>query len=170
MFRAALGNLQGGIAFVDHVLADAVDLVAEDEGQLLAAAAAEFPPELEGMDRLFDGKDRVALFLQPFDDRERVVSIFPRDAVLGAEGGLVDLGGRGRGGDAAEENLVDTEGVGAAEGGSDVVGAADIVQDDHQAALWPLGAVLLGAHAAELYVEKFPVFHTVYKDSDFYLG
>lgn len=170
MLGAALGNLQGGIAFVHDILADAVDFVAEDEGQFLAGPAAKIPSQFERMFGLLDGEDAVTLCPELPDGLQRVSAMLPRHAVLGAEGCLVDFGGGGHGADAAEPDLVDAEGIGAAESGADVVGAADVVKNDDEAAARLATAVLFGAHAAEFDIEEFAIFHSGSKDSHFFLG
>ena len=54
----------------------------------------------------------------------------PFHGVFGAEGCFVDVGMRGQGCDAAEMKGCDAEGVGGAQQGADVVGAADVVGDE----------------------------------------
>ena len=78
--------------------------------------------------RLFDGDDRVSFGLQLLHGIEGGGEVAPGDGVFSAEGGLVDFGRRGDGADSAEVNPARAERVGAAEGASDVVGAADIVE------------------------------------------
>ena len=41
MLGAVLGDLQGKVAGIDHILADAGDFIAEDEGVLAAGLTAE---------------------------------------------------------------------------------------------------------------------------------
>ena len=62
MLGTVLGNLQGEVAGIDHILADAGDFVAEDEGVLAAGLAAE------GADRMQRG-----------DGVQGVVIMLPRD-------------------------------------------------------------------------------------------
>ena len=72
----------------------------------------------------------------------------PGDAVLGAQGGLVDLGGRGCGADSAEPEGVGPESIAGPESRSDIVRAADVVQHDGHAARWQ-GAVFFCAETAQ---------------------
>ena len=104
------------------------------------------------MDGLLDCDDGIACGLEGRHCFQRVAGVLPGDAVLGAEGGLVNLGGRGHGADAAEPDLVGLEGVSRAEGGADVVRTPYVVQHDHQPGLGER-TVLLSADAAEFYVQ-----------------
>ena len=128
MLGAVLGDFQGQVAGIDHILTDTIDFVAEDEGVLAARLAAEIHAELLRMDSLFHRHQRVALGPEGGDGVHRVVEMLPRDGILGAEGRLADLGGGRDGGNAAQEDPVDAEGIRGPEGGADVVRAADVVQ------------------------------------------
>ena len=152
-----LGDFQGEIACVDDVLPDAVDFVSEDEGVLPAGLAAE-GVEPDGMDRLLDGDQGIACLAEPPDGFQGVSDVFPGHTVLRSEGRLVEFGGRRDGADAAEPDPVGLEGVGRPESGSDVVGAADVVeyQDDAAFREVPVG---LRRDASEFDIEQFPVFH-----------
>ena len=78
MLGTVLGNLQGKVAGVDHILADAGDFVAEDEGVLAAGLAAE-SAQLDRMDRLLHGDDGIPLRMQRGDGVQGVVIMLPRD-------------------------------------------------------------------------------------------
>ena len=156
---AGLGNLQTKVAGVHDILSDAGDFVSEDQcvaggGILRAAGTSGFAGalarqnrgcstrpslqgkilQLDGAFRLLHAHDRVAFGPQPLDDGERVFAVRPIYAEFRTERRLVDLGGRGDGADAAEPDLFHGEGVGAPEGGANVVLAADVVQDQHHGA------------------------------------
>ncbi len=158
MFRAVLGDFQGQVARVHDILPYAVHLVSEDEGVLSAGFAAEVPAEFPGMDGLLHRHHRIALLMQRRDGLQRVVVVRPGNGVFGAEGRFVDFGRGGNGGDAAQEDPVDAEGIGAPKGAADIVCAADVVQDDHQSGGLPV-PVGLGRHPAQLNVQQFSVLH-----------
>ena len=128
MLGAVLGDFQGQVAGIDHILPDTIDFVAEDEGVLAARLAAEVRAELLRMDGLFHRYQHVTFGPQGGDGVHRIVEMLPRDGILGAEGRLADLGGGRDGGNAAQEDPVDAEGIRGPEGGADVVRAADVVQ------------------------------------------
>ena len=158
MLGAVLGNFQGQVAGIDHILPDAVDFVAEDEGVLAAGLPAEVRAELLRMDGLLHRHQRVAFGPQGGDGVHRVVVMLPRHGVLGAEGRLADLRGGRDGGNAAQEDPVDAEGVGGPEGGADIVRAADVVQD-HDEARGGKFLVLGGGDTAQFDVQQFSVAH-----------
>lgn len=81
---------------------------------------------------LLDGKDGVSFGLQGTYGVEGVFVIRPRDGFFGSEGGLVNLLIRGAATDAAEDDSLDTHGVGGTEDRSDVMLAADVVKHHHQ--------------------------------------
>ena len=93
VFGAQLRNLQGDVGGVDNVLADALHFVAEDEGVAAAGLRSE-AVEHDRVDGLLDCDDGIAGGLEGSHGFQRVAGVLPWDAVLGAEGGLVDLGGR----------------------------------------------------------------------------
>ena len=78
MLGTVLGNLQGKVAGVDHILADAGDFVAEDEGVLAARLAAE-SAQLDRMDRLLHGDDGIPLRMQRGDGVQGIIEMHPRD-------------------------------------------------------------------------------------------
>ena len=158
MLGAVLGNLQGQVAGVHDILPDAVDFIAEDEGVLPARLAVEVLAELPGMDRLLHRHQRIAFGPQGGDGVHRVVKMLPGDGVLGAQGRFADFGGGRNGGDTAQEDPVDAEGVGGPEGGADVVRAADVVQDhDESGRGKPL--ILSRRDTAQFDVQQFSVTH-----------
>ena len=63
MLGAVLRNFDGGVAEREGFVADAVELVAEDERQLLVGRCQEILERNAGRG-LFDGYDGVALLLQ----------------------------------------------------------------------------------------------------------
>lgn len=78
---------------------------------------------------LFDAYDDISFGLELPDGLYRAFPVCPVHREFRTERGLVDLGG-GRGGtDAAEDYAVGAESVAGAEGRTDVVTAADIVQN-----------------------------------------
>ena len=115
MLGAPLGDLEGEVGGVYDVLTDSVDLIAENQGIPAAFGRLE-PVELDGPDRLLDADDGVSAGLQGRDGVHRVGVVLPCHAVLGSESGLVYLRRRGSGANAAEEDFVDLESVGGAEG------------------------------------------------------
>ena len=157
MLGSVLGNFQGKVAGIDHILADAGDFVAEDEGILTAGFAAE-SAELDRMDRLLHGDDGIPLRMQGGDGVQGVVEMLPRDGVLRAEGRFMDLGGRRHGGDAAGKDFVDAEGIGRPESAADIVRAADVVQHDGEPRRRQI-PVRVGGHAAQFDIQQFSVFH-----------
>ena len=78
MLGTVLGNLQGEVAGIDNILADAGDFVAEDEGVLAAGLAAE-SAQLDRMDRLLHGDDGVPLRMQRGDGVQGVGIMLPRN-------------------------------------------------------------------------------------------
>ena len=78
MLGTVLGNLQGKVAGIDHILADAGDFVAEDEGVLAAGLAAE-GAQLDRMDRLLHGDDGIPLRMQRGDGVQGIIEMLPRD-------------------------------------------------------------------------------------------
>ena len=84
--------------------------------------------------------------------------MLPGNGVLGAQGRFADFGGGRNGGDTAQEDPVDAEGVGGPEGGADVVRAADVVQDhDESGRGKPL--ILSRRDTAQFDVQQFSVTH-----------
>ena len=154
---AVLGDFQRYVADIDDVLADAGDFIAEDEGVFARRVAAE-GAEFLRMDGLFHGDEGVTLRAQKSHGVQRVIEMFPRDGILGAEGRFVDLGGGRDGGDTAEKDFVDAEGIGRAEGAADIVRAADVVQYHDKAGRGKV-LILSGRDAAQLDIQQFSVLH-----------
>ena len=153
MLGAILRNLYAGITGIDHLLLHAFDLVAEDDGILLARFDTEIV-EHGAVLALFYGDELVALAAQPRHRVHRVFEIAPGDAVLGAECGLVDFGIGRCGGDATEDDTGDPEGIGGAKHGPHIVETADAVEHDYKRTFLRL-AKLLDAHAPHLGDFKF---------------
>ena len=78
MLGTVLGNLQGKVAGIDHILADAGDFIAEDERVLAPGLAAE-SAQLDRMDRLLHGDDGIPLRMQRGDGVQGVIEMLPRD-------------------------------------------------------------------------------------------
>ena len=81
---------------------------------------------------LLDGEDGITLILKCSDGVEGVFVILPFDGFFGSEGGLMNLLIRGAATDAAEDDALDTHGVGGTEDRSDIMLAADVVKHHHQ--------------------------------------
>ena len=81
---------------------------------------------------LLDGKDGIAFGLQGTYGVEGVFVILPFDGLFGSEGGLMDLLIRGAATNAAEDDALDTHGVCGTKDRTDIVLAADVVEDDYQ--------------------------------------
>ena len=140
MLGAGLGNLQTQVAGVHDILSDAGDFVSEDQGVACGGVERKVL-QLQGSFCLFHTDNRVTVGFQLLHHGQGVLTIFPIHAELGAEGGFVDFRSRGHGADAAEPDLFHGEGVGAPEGGADVVLAADVVEHQHHG---PFGRSLEG--------------------------
>ena len=134
VFRAVLRNFQGAVAGIDDTLLHALDLVAEDEGILLArleTVGAEFV----GVLHLFHGEDDIALAAQARDGIEGVGEVLPTNGILSPKCRLVNLGGGRGGGDAAHIDCLKGKGIGTAEDAADIVEGTHIVQHDHKGRL-----------------------------------
>ena len=81
---------------------------------------------------LLDGKDGVSFDLEGMYGVEGVFVILPFDGLFGTEGGLMDLLIRGAATDAAEDDALDAHGVCCTKDGTDIMLAADVVEDDYQ--------------------------------------
>jgi len=130
MLRPVLGDLHTQVGGVHDILSDAVDFVSEDHG----VAAARLAPEIlerDGMLGLLGADDGPTLPAEAAHECERVTDMLPGHAVLGPQGGFVDLGRRRDGADAAQPDLVHLEAVSGPEGAAHIVRAADIVQHEH---------------------------------------
>lgn len=157
MLGTVLGNLQRKVAGIDHILADAGDFIAENEGVLAPRLAAE-SAELDRMDRLLHGDDGVPLRMQRGHGVQGVIEMLPRDGILRAKGRFMDLGGRRYGGDSAGKDFVDAEGIGRPESAADIVRAADVVQHHGEPRRRQI-PVRVGGHAAQFDIQQFSVFH-----------
>lgn len=129
MFGAFLGYFQDVVGALQSFFADAVDFVAGNDGDFLPCFGGV---ELQGYGGvgLFEGADCPAVGAEGVDGLEGGGPVVPFHGVFGAEGCFVDVGMRGQGCDAAEMKGCDAEGVGGAQQGADVVGAADVVGDE----------------------------------------
>ena len=127
---AGLGNLQTKVAGVHDILSDAGDFISEDQRVACSGVKREIL-QLDGAFRLFYAHDRITLAAKLFHDGEGVFAVRPIYTEFRTQRRFVDLGGRGDGADAAEPDLFHGEGVGAPEGGADVVLAADVVEHQY---------------------------------------
>lgn len=82
--------------------------------------------------RLLDGKDGVSFGLEGMYGVEGVFIILPFDGLFGAKGCLMDLCVRRTATDAAEDDALDTHGVCGTKDRTDIMLAADVVEDDYQ--------------------------------------
>ena len=82
--------------------------------------------------RLLDGKDGVSCGLEGMYGVEGVFIILPFDGLFGAEGCLMDLCVRRAATNAAEDDALDTHGVCGTKDRTDIMLAADVVEDDYQ--------------------------------------
>ena len=160
MFGAELGDFDAGVGGVDGFLLHAFHFVAEDKSIFFVRADLEVF-EGGGVFRLFDGTDAVAFSLELLHDGKRVAPVFPSDGIFCAEGGFVHFAVFGGGGDAAEVDFLDPEGIGGTEYGADVVLAADVVEHNNDGE-FARCFELLGADAVQFFVLQFAeVFHGV---------
>ena len=136
MLGAFLRYFKGEIRRIYDFLIHSVHLISEDESVAGCGLGGKLP-EFDAVDSLFNCDYRVAGSLQPRDKFYRRRRAFPRDRILSPEGGFMDFGRRRNGCDSAEPELVDSEGVRAAEGRADIMGTADIVQHDGKSAPCP---------------------------------
>ena len=150
MLRPELGNLQTKVTLIDHVLPHPADFISENKGIF----PPRFRPELIEHHRfsgLLGGNDSITLSLQPADGLKGIPDLLPRQAVLRAEGGFMNLGRRRAGTYSAKPHLVSLERIPAAEGRAHVMGTSDIVQNQHKARFREI-FVLLGADSAQFYI------------------
>ena len=151
MLRPELGNLQTKVTLIDHVLPHPADFISENKGIF----PPRFRPELIEHHRfsgLLGGNDGIALSLQTTNGLQSVLNPLPRQAVLGPEGGFMNLGRRRAGTYSAKPHLVSLERIPAAEGRAHVMGTSDIVQDKHKARFREI-FVLLGADSAQFNIQ-----------------
>ena len=151
MLRPELGNLQTKVTLIDHVLPHPADFISENKGIF----PPRFRPELIEHHRfsgLLGGNDGIALSLQTTNGLQSVLNPLPRQAVLGPEGGFMNLGRRRAGTYPAKPQLVSLEGVATAKGGTYIMGTADIIQDQHKARFREI-FVLLGADSAQFNIQ-----------------
>lgn len=151
MLRPELGNLQTKVTLIDHVLPHPADFISENKGIFPPRFRAEVI-EHQRLCGLLGGNDRITLSLQPADGLEGVLDLLPRQAVLGPEGGFMNLGRRRTGTYSAKPHLVSLERIPAAEGRAHVMGTSDIVQDQHKARFREI-FVLLGADSAQFNIQ-----------------
>ena len=88
--------------------------------------------EGDGVMRLLDGKDGVSFGLEGMYGVEGVFVILPFDGLFGAKGCLMDLRVRRTTTNAAEDDALDTHGVCGTKDRTDIMLAADVVEDDYQ--------------------------------------
>ena len=151
MLGAFLGNLQAEVRAVYDLLCDTAHFAAENKG-VFASRFGDEGFERHRPLRLLDADDGISRFPQRPDGLQSIVEMLPGDAELRPEGRFVDFGGRGQGRIAAENDLVDTEGIRRPEDRSGVVRAPDIVQHDDRPGgrKRPVG---LGADASQFVIQ-----------------
>ena len=151
MLRPELRNLQAKVTFVNHILPYSADFISENYG----ISPPRFRPELIEHHRLsclLGGNDSITLSLQPADGLKGIPDLLPRQAVLRAEGGFMNLGRRRAGTYPAKPQLVSLEGVATAKGGTYIMGTADIIQNQHKARFREI-FVLLRTDSAQFYIQ-----------------
>ena len=117
---AELRDFKAGIGEVDGLLLYTADFVAEDEGGGLVGGEMEVG-EGDAALGLLDGIEGVALGAEMAEGVEGVGKMLPGNGLLSTEGGFVDFAVGWGGGNAAEVEGLEAEGVGGAEDGADVV-------------------------------------------------
>lgn len=128
MLGSVLGYFQRGVGDVHDALLNAIDLIPENKSIFVVRLRMKIL-QLHCLFGLLHTDDSVSFAAQSCDKLKSVIRVFPGYAVLCAQGGFVDFGSRGAGADSAQPYLVDLEGIGGAEGTSDVVGAAYVVKN-----------------------------------------
>lgn len=106
---------------------DAVDLVAEDDADGEARLPVE---EINRAGTGFDGGEFEASGAEVVEKRSDFPMVFPGQAFFGAEGGLGDLLFGRITGDAAEVEFFEAAGVAGTEKRSNVVEAANVIEED----------------------------------------
>lgn len=127
MLGAELRNLHAKITEVDDSLLHSFNFVAEYKGVSAVGSRGEVVEHDAGLG-LLDGNEYIIVLFQLMYGVGSVGKILPFHAVLGAERGLVNLGRGRRGGDSAEQELLDKQGVASAEDRSDIVLTANVIQ------------------------------------------
>ena len=145
---AALRNLEADVAGINDALIDAVDFVPGDEGIAGARLRGELLKRYRVVD-LLETAYRVTGGVQVGNGGESVGIISPSDRLLGAEGGLVDFGRRGRLRDATEHQSLDGEGIAGAEYRAYIVEGAHVVED-HGERYAPGSGKFLGREAPHI--------------------
>ena len=132
MLGAELWNLETAVAEGNNLIIDAFDLVAENDGNGGMVSWELKLIELDAGIDLLNGIDEIALGFELGYALGGFIEILPIDGIFGAEGGFMDIAMRRGGTDTAEAYLGNTEGVGCAKYGADIVLAAHIVEDYHK--------------------------------------
>ena len=127
VFRAVLRDFQAQVRRVDDLLFHAAHLVAEDQRVALVRIGTEILQRRRPF-RLLHAHDGVTFRPQGRHGFQGRSVMGPVHAELGTQGRLMDFRRRRRGGDAAQAELFDPEGVAGAEGRADVVLAAHVVE------------------------------------------
>ena len=132
MLGAQLGYLQAAIAHVYYLLLHSLDLVAEDYGVAGMAVGGEVQPlELGGVLYLLYTIYIISARMKVCHGVFGTAEVAPVYTLLATQCGLVYLVVGRTGGDAAELNSLNTEGIATAEDGTHIVKGADIVEDHH---------------------------------------
>lgn len=135
MLGTELRDFQRKVGSVHNLLPDAVDFVAEDQGIFFPGSSGRIPRlgtegiQRDGMDRLFHADRRVPLTAKFAHSGEGVLVVFPSHAFLRPESCLANFSGRRKGAYSTKADLVDPESIAGPESGTDIIDAADVVQD-----------------------------------------
>lgn len=131
VFRASLGDFKADVALIDDFLVDTVDFMPEDESIASPVLGFELL-ELDATLDLFETAEGVTVALECGDTFVGRRIVAPSDGVFRSESRFVNFWrGRTRA-DAAEDELLDGKCVTRAEDCSDVVEAANIVENHGQ--------------------------------------
>ena len=109
-----------------HLVGDAVQFVAEDQGHPVIGTALQFW-KFECLGRLFNGEHPIASGLEFLHSLQCAGRGAPRNGSGGPQGGLLDLAMRGVRGESTKDDAFRTECVRRSEDRSHIVPAPDIV-------------------------------------------
>jgi len=127
VFETVHGDLDDGVAAFERAVGDAGDFVAEYDGDGGRPVVVVHGDSVRSD---FDGDACDGPLAERVQGVRRAFVVGPGDVVERAEGGLFEFGMRRVGAHAAEVDVRDGAGVGRAEDGTDVVGAAEVVEND----------------------------------------
>ena len=158
MLGTELRDLQHAVRGFHDCLVHPADLAAEDKGILFRGIGDE-GLQRDRTDGLFHAEDGPSFGVQPADRIQRIVQMLPVHAEFGPQGHFVDFRCGRYGRDAAQVNFISPEGISCPEDRSDVVGAADIVQDDSRPGRGQR-LELLRIDTVQFNIQKFPPTHS----------